>query len=67
MTDREVPQRTRRISWPVIIVVALAVYGAIALVGRLLSIFTSLTTLLVLAAVVVVGAIFFRGPPDGKG
>jgi hypothetical protein len=65
MTDREVPERTRRISWPVVIVGALAVYGAITLVGWVLSLAFTLTKLLVLAGIVAVLAIFFRGPPDG--
>jgi hypothetical protein len=65
MTDREVPERTRRLRWPVIIVGALAVYGAITLVGLVLSVAFSLTKLLVLAGIVVVLALFFRGPPDG--
>jgi hypothetical protein len=66
MTDREVPERTRRISWPVVIVGALAVYGAITLFGWVVSFAFSLTRLLVLAGIVAVLAIFFRGPPDDK-
>ena len=48
-----------------LVVGALAVFGAITLVQFVLSIAFNLTRLLIIGAIVAVGVVFFRGPPDG--
>ncbi len=64
MTDQEAP--ARRIKWPTIIVVGLAVFGAITLVQWVIGLAFTLTKLLVLVGIIALLAVFFRGPPDKR-
>jgi K+ transporter len=64
VSDQEAP--ARRISWPTLIVVGLAAFGAITLVQWVLSIAFSLVRLAIVVGIVAALVMFFRGPPDGK-
>jgi hypothetical protein len=64
VSDQEAP--ARRIPWPTIIVLGLAVFGAISLVQFVLGLAFTLARLLILVVIVAVIAMFFRGPPDGR-
>jgi hypothetical protein len=63
MEDREAVERSRN-PWPVVIVGGLAVFGAISLVQFLLGLAFTLGKLLIVAGIVALGVVFFRGPPD---
>jgi hypothetical protein len=65
VSDQEAPPR--RIPWPTIIVLGLAVFGAISLVNFVLGLAFTLARLLIVVAIVALAVLFFRGPPDGKG
>lgn len=65
MEHREADERQRS-HWPVIIVGALAVFGAITLVQWVIGFAFGLAKLLIVLAIIAVGVLFFRGPPDGK-
>lgn len=49
-----------------IIVVGLAVFGAITLVQWVIGLAFTLTKLLVLVGIIALLSVFFRGPPDGR-
>ncbi len=55
-----------RSPWPVIIVGALALFGAITLVQWVFSFLFTLGKVLVVLAVVALAVVFTRGPPDGE-
>jgi hypothetical protein len=63
VSDQEAPPR--RIPWPTIIVLGLAVFGAISLVNFVLGLAFTLARLLIVVAIVALAVLFFRGPPDG--
>jgi len=65
MEHREADERQRS-HWPVIIVGALAVFGAITLVQWVIGFAFGLAKLLIVLAIIAAGVLFFRGPPDGK-
>ena len=62
MSDQEAP--ARRIPWPTVIVLGLAVFGAITLVQFVLGLAFTVGKLVIIGAVVAVLVLFFRGPPD---
>jgi hypothetical protein len=66
MTEREEVGRSSRISWPVVIVGALALFGAITLVQWILGLAFTLAKLLIVVGIVALAVVFFRGPPDDR-
>jgi hypothetical protein len=63
--EREAVERSRS-PWPILVIGGLAVFGAISLVQWILGLAFTLGKLLIVAAVVVLGVVYFRGPPDGR-
>jgi hypothetical protein len=55
---------SRRMPWPMVIVLGLALLGAITLVQFVLGLAFTLAKLLIVIGIVAVLVIFFRGPPD---
>ncbi len=63
MEDREAVESSR-ISWPVVVVGGLALFGAITLVQWILGFAFTLAKLLIVVGIVAALVVFFRGPPD---
>lgn len=55
-----------RISWPMLVVGGLALFGAITLVQWVLGFAFTLAKVLIVVGIVAVVVLFTRGPPDGK-
>jgi len=66
VTEPEAAPR-RRLNWPTIILVGLAIFGAISLVQWIIGLVFGITRLLVFVGILAVLVLFFRGPPDGDG
>ena len=65
MPEREADDRPRqRVPWPTIVVIGLALFGAITLVQFILGLAFTLAKLLIVAGIVAVLVMFFRGPRD---
>jgi hypothetical protein len=60
-TDR--PAGRRRMPWPTLVVLGLALFGAISLVQFVVGAAFTLAKLLIIVAIVAVLVVFFRGPP----
>lgn len=57
-------RRPLRPSWPVLVVGGLAVFGAVTLVQFVIGAAFTLAKLLIIAGIVAVLVVFFRGPPE---
>jgi hypothetical protein len=57
--------RDRKVGWPTIVLIGLAIFGAISAVQLVIGLVFSITRILVLVGIVAVLVLFFRGPPDG--
>ena len=66
MPDREATGPLR-VPWPTLVVIGLALFGAITLVQWVLGFAFSLAKLLIVIGIVAVLVLFTRGPPDRKG
>jgi hypothetical protein len=67
MTDPEAggrPPGRGRMPWPTLVVLGLALFGAITLVQFVIGAAFTLAKLLIMVAIVAVLVVFFRGPPD---
>ncbi len=67
MTDPEAgdrPPERRRMPWPTLVVLGLALFGAITLVQFVIGAAFTLAKLLIIVAIVAVLVMFFRGPPN---
>lgn len=63
MTEPEV-RRPSRPSWAVLVVLGLALFGAITLVQWVIGLAFTLAKLAVVVGIVALAVVFFRGPPD---
>jgi membrane protein required for beta-lactamase induction len=63
VTEREAPER-RTSFWPVVIIAALALFGAVSLVHWVLGFVFGLVKLAIVILIVVAAVLLFRGPPD---
>lgn len=63
MTEPEAAPR-RRTNWPTILLVGLAIFGAISLVQWIIGLVFGITKLLVFVGIIALLVLFFRGPPD---
>jgi len=67
MTDPEAGDRQpdrRRMPWPTLVVLGLALFGAITLVQFVIGAAFTLAKLLIIVVIVVGLVMFFRGPPS---
>jgi len=66
MSDTEGTDRSaerRRMPWPTLIILGLALFGAISLVQFVIGAAFTLAKLLIIVAIVAALVVFFRGPP----
>lgn len=58
------PAERRRMPWPTLVILGLALFGAISLVQFVIGAAFTLAKLLIIVGIVAVLVLFFRGPPE---
>lgn len=67
MSEPERSERSaerRRMPWPTLVILGLALFGAISLVQFVIGAAFTLAKLLIIVGIVAVLVLFFRGPPE---
>ena len=60
----EKPAERRRMPWPTLVILGLALFGAISLIQFVIGAAFTLAKLLIIVGIVAVIVVFFRGPPE---